>query len=282
MARATITVVGGLLILVLGAIVLPFWLLPYLLLFVCIGSYVMMLGDDAKLIKRVAATFKPAGIIVWSVLSGATVLSAYSRAIHAVVQQIVAKWCASRNDVRNVISMRIDELWVVLWLFVNLACLYYSSKAPQLVLLSWIRLADLVWVLIFVTVVQKSYQNRERALYNLLIHYFEVIVIFANTYMWLQSSVGDMIFKVDGTCRKLSPSQALYFSFVTGSTIGYGDIVPRDKSITVPFILRPGSFVMAELAVLLFILVISFPRYFADGGAKEGGTGSRPSACTSA
>ncbi|WP_234997765.1 potassium channel family protein [Mucilaginibacter sp. OK098] len=57
-----------------------------------------------------------------------------------------------------------------------------------------------------------------------------------------------------GADKNLTSSQAIYFSFVTAATIGYGDISPKDESIQHVIILQ----IMLSLSfIVMFIANVS-------------------------
>ena len=84
-----------------------------------------------------------------------------------------------------------------------------------------------------------------RAIILAIINYIELILGFAVIYVWSGSV------SATGSCRVLSGSiEALYFSCVTATTVGYGDYIPNGH-------LGQGL-VVAEIlmAVLLLALVL--------------------------
>lgn len=146
------------------------------------------------------------------------------------------------------------------------------ERWPDWVFLAWSRLADLGWVLASLVLTEAPFsKTRVRPLVNLIVHYLEVIVIYACTYLWLQAVAGP-VFVVNGCLRLLQPLESLYFSFITGATVGYGDIVPSSSS-RLSSLLQPQNFIMAEVMTLLFILAISIPRYLSAPEKPPGQNG---------
>jgi uncharacterized membrane protein YdcZ (DUF606 family) len=61
--------------------------------------------------------------------------------------------------------------------------------------------------------------------------YSLIVVIFAALYRLISHLSSTMHFAVNGAPAKLSFVEALYFSFITISTVGYGDILPLTSVI---------------------------------------------------
>jgi len=99
-----------------------------------------------------------------------------------------------------------------------------------------LRLFDLEWVYMRSFVYNKAPASKPRAVVFLFLHYTEVIVLFALLYLFMQShapigadaahSQGLFVKSSDGG-HALTAPQAVFFSFITGATIGYGDIAPN-------------------------------------------------------
>jgi voltage-gated potassium channel Kch len=56
--------------------------------------------------------------------------------------------------------------------------------------------------------------------------YSLLVIAFGSVYRILDRVSPEALFRIDGALRKISFAEALYFSIVTLSTVGYGDIVP--------------------------------------------------------
>jgi voltage-gated potassium channel len=62
-----------------------------------------------------------------------------------------------------------------------------------------------------------------------LTFYSLIVILFASAYRILSQYAGDTHFYVGETPRALSFSEAIYFSIVSITTVGYGDIVPHSS-----------------------------------------------------
>jgi len=63
-------------------------------------------------------------------------------------------------------------------------------------------------------------------IFSFVVVFVFVVVVFASFYAVLDRFSGGANFSVGGTARAMNFAEAMYFSFVTLSTIGYGDITP--------------------------------------------------------
>lgn len=59
--------------------------------------------------------------------------------------------------------------------------------------------------------------------------YSLLVIVFGAIYRILDHISPDMLFRINGVLRKISFPEALYFSIVTLSTVGYGDILPASN-----------------------------------------------------
>lgn len=59
-----------------------------------------------------------------------------------------------------------------------------------------------------------------------LTFYSLLVIVFGAIYRIVDHLAPEYLFRVNGTAQKISFPEALYFSIVTLSTVGYGDIVP--------------------------------------------------------
>jgi hypothetical protein len=66
-----------------------------------------------------------------------------------------------------------------------------------------------------------------RALLLLVVRYLQVITIFACFYVGVQHFAQTSLYTIQGVACLLRPAEAFYFSLVTGSTVGFGDISPN-------------------------------------------------------
>lgn len=96
-----------------------------------------------------------------------------------------------------------------------------------------------------------------RALVNTMCHYFEVVTAFGVFYLACGYFTGDSFASPDANGITASPMNSLYFSFVTITTLGYGDLSPE---------FWPGQLlVVAEVAFGLFLLVVVLQRAMSAG-----------------
>lgn len=78
--------------------------------------------------------------------------------------------------------------------------------------------------------------------------YSLLVIIFACIYRLLDSAMGEPMLAFAGLRRTMSFSEALYFSVVTLSTIGYGDVVP----------VGPAARTVASIQTVLGVLLLLF------------------------
>ncbi len=159
---------------------------------------------------------------------------------------------------RNFISGSIiSEFYVVFWFFILLAILTFNSYfAPWLaILLVCYRLVDGLnyrLCIIFVDRYKKDWGLRSlnRSLVLLFINYLEIIVGFATLYL-LTNSIG-----YESGVSLSSRLDALYFSVITITTLGYGDIKP---------ILQIGKWLSITETIMGFILIVLVIGSFLTG-----------------
>ena len=113
--------------------------------------------------------------------------------------------------------------------------------------------SEMMYVLIGLHLGQKQNQySVARSVFALAIQYLEATVFFASCYLIAQKYHGPgRAFKMGDceTCYQLDVWDSLYFSFVTITTLGYGDIKPVGgwaRFLVVP-----------EVLVGIFILVVA-------------------------
>ncbi|MBS1823878.1 MAG: hypothetical protein JST93_01035 [Acidobacteria bacterium] len=150
-------------------------------------------------------------------------------------------------------------LWSAAWLVLLFFFLFLKPNTLLLVLACAYRLADIARIHAYVTFAELPPGPARRALSLLLVHYLEVFVIFAYAYVWISQET--VAFQIHGCNRSLTQLEGLYFSFVSGATIGYGDISP---SHMLPFSHpRPALIVILQSLTLTFLTLVEFPRIFA-------------------
>jgi voltage-gated potassium channel len=84
--------------------------------------------------------------------------------------------------------------------------------------------------------------------------YSLVVIIFASLYRVIDLYTGVDHFQVGGVVRDISFPESLYFSIVTLSTVGYGDIVPMTDAIRL--------IVAVEVVIGVMLLLFGFSEIF--------------------
>ncbi len=98
--------------------------------------------------------------------------------------------------------------------------------------------------LIFLSDLHPFSISYRRSILLLFLHYLEVIFDFAVVYI-----------AFDLLNKNLSPLSALYFSFVTNTTLGYGDIYPKGAA---------GEITVIAQLIIFIMFVILFIDYFSS------------------
>ena len=147
----------------------------------------------------------------------------------------------------------INDLWVVIRIVFLFIMLWWGPHGSWQAWLASYLIADiLVYIsrVVFLSDMYEPVASAERSLLFLLVNYFETILGFALLYrVWGGLNVGP-----------LCPVQALYFSFVSSTTLGYGEIVP----------VTPGAqFLVIIQLFIAFVFIAAFV------GAIIGRLGSR-------
>jgi voltage-gated potassium channel len=81
-----------------------------------------------------------------------------------------------------------------------------------------------------------------------LTFYSLLVILFATVYSVLDHAMGGGDFRIDGTMRAITFSESLYFSLMTLSTVGYGDIAPASGAIR----LVAAAEIVSGILLLLF------------------------------
>jgi voltage-gated potassium channel len=135
-------------------------------------------------------------------------------------------------------------LWLALSMALGLAArvLLPAGATPELqtqallVLMALIATLVIVFVLDIATLLTETgmlfrafatrMARRIVPIFSFVVVFVFVVVVFAALYAVLDRFSGIANFSVGGTARAMNFAEAMYFSFVTLSTIGYGDITP--------------------------------------------------------
>jgi hypothetical protein len=154
--------------------------------------------------------------------------------------------------------------WILFWAAFTPICLFLliPHVGRFFALLPLLRLFDMLYVLFWLLVTGTITQKAGRSASFLLLHYFEAIMIFACCFLWVQAaSAGQIFADSQGSRLVLSSSSALYFSFITGATVGYGDIVP---------VARVSRMLAGlELFCVFYLVAIAVPRVFSYPTAED-------------
>ncbi|MDX1376340.1 MAG: potassium channel family protein [Burkholderiales bacterium] len=101
-------------------------------------------------------------------------------------------------------------------------------------------------------------------IFSFVVVFVFVVVVFASGYAVLDRFAGVANFSVGGEARALNFAEAIYFSFVTLSTIGYGDITPLTHIARVIVV---GEVVFG--VVLMLFAFAEIAAYDPDAQARE-------------
>lgn len=150
------------------------------------------------------------------------------------------------------------EVYVLAWLSLLLVLLFeYSSIGrPATVVIVSYRLVDALAYRLCILFVDRyrprwGLHSLNRTLLLLLLNYFELAIGFAVLYLAMGAIT------LDGQAVPITePGRALYFSIITLSTLGFGDIVP---------LASPGMLLSALEVLAGFILVVLVIGAFLTG-----------------
>jgi voltage-gated potassium channel len=81
-----------------------------------------------------------------------------------------------------------------------------------------------------------------------LTFYSLLVILFATVYFVLDHAMGGGDFRIDGAMRAITFPESLYFSLMTLSTVGYGDIAPASSAIR----LVAAAEIVSGILLLLF------------------------------
>ncbi len=100
-----------------------------------------------------------------------------------------------------------------------------------------------------------------------LTFYSLLIILFASAYNIISHYTGNVHFYVGGAPRALSFSESIYFSIISISTVGYGDIVPHSSTAR----LLASIEVVCGFMLLLFGVseLLEYTREHRRGSASE-------------
>jgi voltage-gated potassium channel len=91
--------------------------------------------------------------------------------------------------------------------------------------------------------------------------YSLLVILFAALYAVLDQAAGGTNFRIDGVVRAISFPESLYFSLMTLSTVGYGDIAPATSAIRVV--------AAVEIVSGILLLLFGFNEIFSFAGRRD-------------
>ena len=109
--------------------------------------------------------------------------------------------------------------------------------------------------LVFLSDIRSELANKERSIVLILINYLELTLDYAVIYKILDLlTVPDKyVFFVNGHCKLITSLEAVYFSFVTSTTLGFGDYAPN---------IGLGQVVTILQSMSMLTFVVLFMNYF--------------------
>lgn len=115
----------------------------------------------------------------------------------------------------------------------------------SIILAIYLTLETILYVLsvIFLEDVHQQPQSFSRSLILIFINYFEITIWFSILYINFDLKINEVA---------LNPLKALYFSFTTATTVGYGDITPINSSNSCLIISILQMIIMLIFVVLFF------------------------------
>ncbi len=161
----------------------------------------------------------------------------------------------TNNIIRRRLTIEALGIGKVLYYYFILS-FYDKTTNLGFLILSIILTADTLQFLasrIFLTDVFREPISHKRSLLMAFINYIEICYCFAFIYAFIDHTNSDLstpIFLVNSSTeiKHISNLQALYFSFVTSATIGYGDITPKNENVM--------RLVILQIVISLFLVVV--------------------------
>lgn len=166
-------------------------------------------------------------------------------------RRTAVEWFATLKLVWYVVIFKIGLTTQMSWIVVSAILTFDTAHF----LLCRIFLADL----------SRGHTSFKRSLVLLIVNFLETTLFFAALYTYLDHRLylhGITAF----THAPLSGEEAVYFSFVTATTVGYGDIHP-----IAPLLMKVA---VAQIGISLFFVVIFFSTVV--GNLDKEGTLNRP------
>jgi hypothetical protein len=167
-------------------------------------------------------------------------------------------------------SARAIELWTIAALLATFLIFGWGTPAG-LLLIIWplTRISEIAFV--FFAAIGKDQPPRTipRAISLLLIHYAEVVLLASCMHLYLQDCARpNSLYTVASTGQYVGRSALAFFSLVTASTIGFGDIAPNHNYRGLLRFLAYGV-VWIQMITVITITAIELPRIL---GCMDHGT----------
>lgn len=137
--------------------------------------------------------------------------------------------------------------------FLIFLVLYFTEKLVAVYLSEFLLLLTAVSFLKFLFAVIENRTNRAPlAVYTfVVVNIFSIIILFANVYKWL--GIKDT---VKTSSSPTSLMDALYFSVVTWTTLGYGDVVPCPAARPIAAIEALAGYVVMGLLIAVLVATV--------------------------
>lgn len=141
------------------------------------------------------------------------------------------------------------EAWGILKIvFLIIFLKYDMTRSGAVLFIAIVLSADTLHFLVsrvFLNDVFRQAISYKRSLMMTFLNYIEICLCFALIYAYIDhTSLTPEVFN----CGHITNLQAVYFSFVTSATIGYGDIAPKD-----PLVMK---LVVSQIIISLFLVVV--------------------------
>lgn len=157
---------------------------------------------------------------------------------HADAKQFAITFQSKTQSQRNAALDLYIFLWTVLlfaayWIAHSWSRSWSSSESARTIIISCVAIAGWrlyeIWIFLAALHSTPKYTTlaKMRAILNTLWHYFEVTIIFAVFYGAVYGALGDRFKGAQPTMFIDCLLTPLYFSFVTITTLGYGDHSPE-------------------------------------------------------
>ena len=168
--------------------------------------------------------------------------------------------CGQKSKIKKKIFIEIYVL-IKVFIMVVLAIDIFKLSSIKIYLVIYFMVETLFYLLsiVFLDDIHEKAISFSRSLLLLFINYFEITMAFSilYRYFWIKDEIVGNLSKV----TSLSSIDAIYFSFVTASTIGYGDIVPINDSIKIIIIIQ---------SIIIFLFgMLFFNKFISALGEKE-------------